>query len=164
MEAGIRPVTGEKAGELLLGGREHVAVAVALVDIAGVEAVDFPGVARRFLADRQIAVALDQPAVTTAGPEIRHPHPGRDAGLAALAVRPVEVIAAAAEPEARQFAVEPGIQGRLRIDEQRGRLPALQITAGVGGGAEKTQFGQIAHGVILAQRRPPGIPLRRWRV
>src|SRR5699024_11078852 len=99
----------------------------------------------------------------------RDAHTRRNTGLAATAVGTVKVGAAAAKTKARQLPVQNRVHRCSRVHEQRCRLSAFQRTARVGGGAEETQFGQIAHVFSVAYPALCGLPAssvrgRSWLV
>ncbi len=125
-------------------------------------------VARGLVAQIEFVVLRDVGQRRDPGGEIGMPGPGAflaaiglvggdldahgGASLAAVAIRTVGEDAAAAEAVFDQFGIDVGIDQVRRRGHLRARLPALEVTAGVGRRCVKLQRGkgqvfQVRHGV-----------------
>lgn len=96
-EAAEGQVADQEGGELVAAGRIHVAVGVALLDVAPIEVVVLLVEARSLADHLQFRIALEDAPLLAVRAEVGDRYARGDAGGAMLAVRTIEMVAAAAE-------------------------------------------------------------------
>nr|GFB95709.1 hypothetical protein [Tanacetum cinerariifolium] len=115
----VERVPDQKRGKLITAGWKHVAIGVALLDVALVE-IEILFAEMRFDAGHfQVDVALENTFLLA----IRHEQPDRNsrrhAGTAILAVRTVQMIATAAKPHVREIGIDLNIHRLAGVEKQR---------------------------------------------
>ncbi|MCY1181458.1 hypothetical protein D9M73_219610 [compost metagenome] len=118
---------------------------MTLFDIALVEVEVFfveAGLGWTYL---QIHVALEDAFLLPVGRELSHGNARRNAGIAILAMRPIEMIATATKPHLRQVCIDMHIHGLARVEEQGCGLLLRQITARVRLSGIELQSRQLGH-------------------
>src|SRR5690606_4186517 len=122
-------VANQEGLELLAAGGVHVAVGMALFDVARIEAVDLFVEMRRGAGDLQVRVALEDPPLLAIGGEALDRNAGGNARIAVLAMGAVQVIAAAPETHFRQLGVHARIHGLAGVQKERSGLLTGQVAA-----------------------------------
>ncbi|MNE42392.1 hypothetical protein D3C80_1365150 [compost metagenome] len=147
VEAAERQVADQEGGELVATWRVHVAIGVALLDVAHVQRVVLLGEGRAPLEYFEVAVAFDDALLLAVGLERGDRNARGDAGSAVLAVGAVEMFAATPEADLGKRGIKLGVHGLARIEEQRGGLFLGQVAAWMrlcGVELEAGQFGHVS--------------------
>lgn len=147
-EAAEGQVADQEGGELVAAGRIHVAVGVALLDVAPIEVVVLLVEARSLADHLQFRIALEDAPLLAVRAEAGDRYARGDAGGAMLAVRTIEMVAAAAEADLRQRGVQLRVHGLAGIEEQGGCLLLGQVAARVRLRRVELQSGEFGHGEL----------------
>lgn len=147
-EAAEGQVADQEGGELVAAGRIHVAVGVALLDVAPIEVVVLLVEARSLADHLQFRIALEDAPLLAVRAEVGDRYARGDAGGAMLAVRTIEMVAAAAEADLRQRGVQLRVHGLAGIEEQGGCLLLGQVAARVRLRRVELQSGEFGHGEL----------------
>ncbi|MNM72005.1 hypothetical protein D3C81_836890 [compost metagenome] len=95
--------------------------------------------------DREVGIALEDAFLLAIRQKARSRDPCRHTGIAVLAVRAIQVIAAAPKAHFRQVCVDIYIHRLARVEKQRGGLLVWQVAAGMGLSGIKLQPRQLCH-------------------
>ena len=153
-ETGRADAIAEKIHVLLMAGGKHIAIFVALADIALIEWVVLGAVHLGAQLHINIGIVPQAAALLTIGHKVGNRDAGRDTGGAAMTAGLVVIAATAAKAHAVELAVELGPDMAGWIDKSRGGVAVGKIAAAMGLSEEETNFfqvrGEIAgHGRML---------------
>ncbi|MNG23814.1 hypothetical protein D3C84_1084660 [compost metagenome] len=95
----------------------------------------------------EVPIALEDAFLLLAGLKAGGWNARRKAGLAMLAMGPVQMFAAAPEAQFRKAGIHAGIERVARIEKQGGRLLSGEVAAVVRLGRIELQMGQFGHDV-----------------
>src|SRR3989344_643902 len=138
-------ITHQKGRKLFAVGRVHIAISVPLLNVAHVQRVILFGKYRAHQANLNVLITLKNAPLLAIRAELRGRDARWDAGGATLAVRAIEVVAAATKAHFRKLSINIRIHGLAWVEEQGCRLLIGQIAAGVRLSGIKLQAGQLSH-------------------